>query len=206
MIGFFDPFLPLVFICFLGAGLAFRSFASAASNLSFSTFNFSPCYYGGCGGIRTPETCSSHVCADYRSGPFDRSGTHPHVGVSKLGFVASRILAGKRCTKKHAAFLGQENTQRRASCFLIAVSGYAHAEHSARCGIFSCIAPHFLSLGKSSNYLISSGPRTLAFLRYFEYPLLNKTLERSVGRNRLIHCIKLIASMLVMLDDILNCK
>lgn len=74
-------------------------------------------YDGGCGGIRTPVTCDEHVSADYRSGPLNHSGTHPHARETKPGFVASRFLAGERRTTTRTAILCKGMSQRFASCF-----------------------------------------------------------------------------------------
>src|SRR6267154_3528901 len=100
---------------FLGAGLALRRLAKAASNFSFSTFIFPSWYYGGCGGIRTPETCGKHVYADYKPGPLDLSGTHPRAG-SKPDTVASQHRTDERRTTTHAESLARES--QRASLFL----------------------------------------------------------------------------------------
>lgn len=113
MEGFFDPRFAMLF---LGSGFALSIFASAASNLSFSTFIFSPCYYGGCGGIQTPETCCEHVYTEYRSGALNHSATHPQVKFVGAGTVASRNQGVVSRTTMHAEALAKDN--QRASSFL----------------------------------------------------------------------------------------
>src|SRR6266478_6543872 len=155
---------------FLGSGFALSILASAASNLSFSTFIVSPCYYGGCGGIQTPETCGWHVHADYKSGPINRSGTHPRVGfVRGAGTVASRFQRVVRRTTRQVAFLGQENTQQPASSFLNSATRVS-ALYVPRApqGIFSCMTPPFFS-GKphlnpcSKTHILNSGVSVYSF-------------------------------------------
>lgn len=137
--GFLDPRLPFVFIVFLGVGLALRSLLKAASNLSFSTFMFSSWYYGGCGGIQTPGRAVTRR-TDYKSGPINRSGTHPlYWLVNKSGYVASRILMGERHTTTHAD-LPAKDSQRASSFLNLRARVSALCAPQAHSSIFSCIS------------------------------------------------------------------
>jgi hypothetical protein len=186
---------------FLGNGLALSILASAASNLSFSTFIFSPCYYGGCGGIPTPETCSEHVYLDYKSGPFELSGTHPRVGVvSESGIVASRPLMGERSTTTQAAILSKGMSQRLASCFLNSRSRVsASCVPRAHRSIFSCISPLFLSPEKSFSFdrPIVGGSRSSTLLRHLQAVPMQQALHGCINCNAFVLSSERIALLLI---------
>jgi hypothetical protein len=149
--GFLDPRLPFVFIAFLGVGLALRSLAKAASNLSFSTFIFSPCYdYWRVRQDSDLRNVREHVLRDYKSGALNHSATDPLLGLIK--FRGHRKAAPNvACTTitTHAAFLGQENTQRRASCLFLNSGSRVECAPRALSIIFSCI-PRLTFLSRKS--------------------------------------------------------
>ena len=128
-----------------GFGLALKRLVSTEPNSSLSTSMFVACYYGGCGGIRTPETCGKHVCADYKSGPINHSGTHPHLG-ALVGQESSQAESWRVVdhTTTHAERLARES--QHASLFLNSSSRVGH-RYAPRAldSIFSCIAFPFFS-------------------------------------------------------------